>query len=188
MSIFCTFSDVLLLILAFFLPPVAVGLRSGLASPELWLNVILTMVGGIPGVIHAIYYIFKSSPSRDAEFNEFSRFYQRGWEDRERLINSHSPAGQDLRPNPLPEAPFNAEDMSTAAAPPTGSTSEQYSRKPDQKSKKSKEVEAGNVFVPEGSGGPSNRGYDIQTPLLDNPEGHIGGVDSPAAPPPYSQV
>lgn len=184
----CTFSDFLLIILAFFLPPVAVGLRSGLASAELWLNVILTVVGGVPGVIHAIYYIIKSSPSRDAQYDEFSRFYQRGWEDRERLIQHQNTVGEDLRPNPLPEAPFQPNDM-VAPAPvsKSGSSSTPTPTEPDNKSKKAKEIEVRNVFVSEDSE-TSNRGFDVQTPLLDNPEGGEGGDESVTAPPPYSQV
>ena len=40
------------IILAIFLPPLAVGLRRGLSGP-FWLNVLLTIIGWIPGVIHA---------------------------------------------------------------------------------------------------------------------------------------
>ncbi|KAL3230140.1 Protein SNA4 [Nakaseomyces bracarensis] len=171
----CTFTDILLIILAFFLPPVAVGLRSGLASSELWLNVILTIVGGVPGVIHAIYYILKTSSRSESRYDEFSEFYQRGWADRERLISNSPPAstGQDLRPNPLPEAPFKADDILSTPLPPQTSS--------DQKSKKAKDLEARNPYIPDESTGTSSRGYDIQTPLLDNPD------EAVPAPPPYSQ-
>jgi uncharacterized membrane protein YqaE (UPF0057 family) len=40
------------IILAIFFPPLAVGLRYGLGSKFL-LNVILTIIGVVPGIIHA---------------------------------------------------------------------------------------------------------------------------------------
>lgn len=40
------------IILAIILPPLAVGLRYGLGG-KFWLNVLLTIIGWLPGVIHA---------------------------------------------------------------------------------------------------------------------------------------
>lgn len=45
-----------LVILAFFLPPLAVFMMSGL-NRDFWINLILTLLGWIPGTIHAIYLI-----------------------------------------------------------------------------------------------------------------------------------
>ena len=45
-----------LVILAFFLPPLAVVMMSGL-NRDFWINLILTLLGWIPGTIHAIYLI-----------------------------------------------------------------------------------------------------------------------------------
>jgi len=47
---------VLLIILAIFLPPVAALLVVGLTL-HFWLNILLTLLGGLPGVIHAIWLI-----------------------------------------------------------------------------------------------------------------------------------
>lgn len=44
--------SILEIVLAIFLPPLAVGLRRGLGG-TFFLNVILTIVGWLPGVIHA---------------------------------------------------------------------------------------------------------------------------------------
>ena len=55
-----TFTEVLL---AVFLPPVAVLLRAGIGL-QLVLNIILTIIGWIPGVIHALWVL--SSRSRMA--------------------------------------------------------------------------------------------------------------------------
>ena len=44
------------ILLALFLPPVAVFLAKGLGK-TFWLNVLLTLLGGIPGVIHALIVV-----------------------------------------------------------------------------------------------------------------------------------
>jgi uncharacterized membrane protein YqaE (UPF0057 family) len=48
--------DILRLILAVILPPLGVLLQVGLGA-QFWINVILTLLGWIPGVIHAFYII-----------------------------------------------------------------------------------------------------------------------------------
>ncbi len=48
--------NILLIILAIIFPPLGVGLKVGLRGP-FWLNVVLTILGFIPGVIHALYVI-----------------------------------------------------------------------------------------------------------------------------------
>ncbi|GAV53098.1 hypothetical protein ZYGR_0AI03800 [Zygosaccharomyces rouxii] len=74
-------SDVILYIVAFFVPPVAVAFRSGCCSQDLLLNILLTILAFIPGMIHAFYYVTITSPTRSE--NE-RYFYQQGWCDRER--------------------------------------------------------------------------------------------------------
>jgi uncharacterized membrane protein YqaE (UPF0057 family) len=46
------------IILAIVLPPVAVAMDKGL-SGAFWLNVLLTLIGWLPGVIHAFYVLSK---------------------------------------------------------------------------------------------------------------------------------
>ena len=48
--------DVFRIILAVLLPPLGVLMEVGL-SQQFWINVILTLFGFIPGVIHAVYII-----------------------------------------------------------------------------------------------------------------------------------
>lgn len=48
------------LLLAVFLPPVAVLLRAGIGL-QLVLNIILTIIGWIPGVIHALWVLSNRS-------------------------------------------------------------------------------------------------------------------------------
>lgn len=50
--------DVLRIILAILLPPLGVALQVGL-SAQFWINVLLTLLGYIPGIIHALYIIVK---------------------------------------------------------------------------------------------------------------------------------
>lgn len=48
--------DLLKIILAVILPPLGVFLEVGLGK-HFWINVVLTLLGFIPGIIHAIYII-----------------------------------------------------------------------------------------------------------------------------------
>ena len=50
--------DILRIILAILLPPLGVFLQVGLGM-HFWINLILTILGYIPGIIHAIYVIVK---------------------------------------------------------------------------------------------------------------------------------
>lgn len=50
--------DLLAIILAVFLPPVGVLIKEGL-NIQVLINVILTICGYIPGVIHALYVILR---------------------------------------------------------------------------------------------------------------------------------
>ena len=49
--------DIFKAIAAIILPPLGVALEVGL-SGAFWLNVLLTLFGFVPGVIHALYIIF----------------------------------------------------------------------------------------------------------------------------------
>ena len=53
-----TLGDPIKIVLAILLPPVGTFLEVGL-SKHFWLNIILTILGYIPGIIHAIYIILK---------------------------------------------------------------------------------------------------------------------------------
>jgi uncharacterized membrane protein YqaE (UPF0057 family) len=50
--------DIIKIILAIFLPPVAVFLHIGIAG-HFWLNILLTILGGLPGMVHALWIILK---------------------------------------------------------------------------------------------------------------------------------
>jgi uncharacterized membrane protein YqaE (UPF0057 family) len=50
--------DLLRIILAILLPPLGVFLQVGLGK-HFWLNILLTLLGYIPGIVHAVYIIAK---------------------------------------------------------------------------------------------------------------------------------
>ena len=51
-------NKVVLIILAIFLPPVAVFLKSGVGK-DLFINIILWVLGIVPGMIHALWLVTK---------------------------------------------------------------------------------------------------------------------------------
>ncbi|WP_417476755.1 YqaE/Pmp3 family membrane protein [Maricaulis sp.] len=50
--------DIVRIILAILLPPLGVFLQVGLTL-QFWINVILTLLGYIPGIIHAVWIILR---------------------------------------------------------------------------------------------------------------------------------
>ena len=48
--------DIVRILIAIFIPPLGVFLQVGLGG-QFWLNLILTLFGYIPGIIHALYII-----------------------------------------------------------------------------------------------------------------------------------
>ncbi len=50
--------DIVRILLAILLPPLGVFLQVGFGG-QFWLNVLLTILGYIPGIIHALYVIIK---------------------------------------------------------------------------------------------------------------------------------
>lgn len=53
-----TATDPIKVLLAIILPPVGVFMEVGLTG-QFWLNLLLTLLGYIPGIIHALYIIIK---------------------------------------------------------------------------------------------------------------------------------
>lgn len=51
--------DILLIVLAIILPPVAAFLVVGL-SMHFFLNILLTLLGGLPGIVHAVWLVLKN--------------------------------------------------------------------------------------------------------------------------------
>ncbi|MGB2927136.1 MAG: YqaE/Pmp3 family membrane protein [Limnothrix sp.] len=50
--------DIVRILIAIFLPPLGVFLQVGI-GPQFWINILLTLLGYIPGIVHAIWIILK---------------------------------------------------------------------------------------------------------------------------------
>ena len=50
--------DILRIIIAILLPPLGVFLQVGIGL-QFWINIVLTILGYIPGIIHAVWVIAK---------------------------------------------------------------------------------------------------------------------------------
>ncbi|WP_423822981.1 YqaE/Pmp3 family membrane protein [Salinisphaera sp. SPP-AMP-43] len=48
--------DIIRILLSILLPPVGVFLQVGIGL-QFWINIVLTLLGYIPGIIHAVYII-----------------------------------------------------------------------------------------------------------------------------------
>ncbi|MDJ0718299.1 MAG: YqaE/Pmp3 family membrane protein [Prochloraceae cyanobacterium] len=48
--------DIVRLICAVFFPPLGVFLQVGI-GPQFWINILLTLLGYIPGIVHAVWII-----------------------------------------------------------------------------------------------------------------------------------
>ncbi|MBW4934895.1 YqaE/Pmp3 family membrane protein [Marinobacter sp. F4206] len=50
--------DLLRILIAILLPPLGVFLQEGIGK-QFWINILLTLLGYIPGIVHAVYIIAK---------------------------------------------------------------------------------------------------------------------------------
>lgn len=57
--------DFVRIVFAIILPPLGVFLQERL-NKRFWVNVVLTILGYVPGIIHAIYVIVKYEPRRES--------------------------------------------------------------------------------------------------------------------------
>ena len=55
--------DFIRIVFAILLPPLGVFMQEGLGK-RFWINVLLTLFGYVPGIIHAVYVILKYEPGR----------------------------------------------------------------------------------------------------------------------------
>ncbi|CCF56420.1 hypothetical protein KAFR_0B01210 [Kazachstania africana CBS 2517] len=82
----CSISDFCLYMLSIVFPPLGVIFRSGFCSSDLLLNCLLTLMGYLPGLIHAWYFITVTSPIRQG--TEYIYVFQRGVEDGNRDLEN----------------------------------------------------------------------------------------------------
>ena len=50
--------DIIRIIVTILLPPLGVFLQEGLGK-HFWINILLTLLGYLPGIVHALYIIIK---------------------------------------------------------------------------------------------------------------------------------
>jgi uncharacterized membrane protein YqaE (UPF0057 family) len=50
-------NKILQVIVCFFIPPLAVYMKNGKIDNAFWINVVLTLLGGVPGLLHALYVV-----------------------------------------------------------------------------------------------------------------------------------
>ncbi|XBW37474.1 hypothetical protein QEN19_003056 [Hanseniaspora menglaensis] len=112
---------IFLLILAVLFPPIPVIYLEGLYSKDFILNVLLLMLGYVPGVIHAIYLIFHSdrgsrhgyneieaqNGSRSGQHEPHDSIYQQGWDDRGRQENARSVSNNQSGDTKNPPPPYS---------------------------------------------------------------------------------
>jgi len=55
--------DILRVIIAILLPPLGVFLQVGFGA-QFWINIVLTILGYIPGIVHAVWVIARYGPER----------------------------------------------------------------------------------------------------------------------------
>jgi uncharacterized membrane protein YqaE (UPF0057 family) len=53
--------DIVRILIAILLPPLGVFLQVGIGL-QFWINILLTLLGYIPGIIHAVYIIVTRGP------------------------------------------------------------------------------------------------------------------------------
>ena len=50
--------DIIRILIAIILPPLGIALQVGITK-HFWINVLLTILGYVPGIVHAVYIIAK---------------------------------------------------------------------------------------------------------------------------------
>ena len=51
--------DLLILLVTVFIPPLGVALKIGFGV-QFWVNLLLTLCGHVPGIVHGIYVVLKN--------------------------------------------------------------------------------------------------------------------------------
>lgn len=61
--------DLLRILIAILLPPLGVFLQVGIGK-HFWINILLTLLGYIPGIVHAVWVIAKNSCKKFAAMKD----------------------------------------------------------------------------------------------------------------------
>ncbi|GMG19823.1 unnamed protein product [Ambrosiozyma monospora] len=119
----CLCCDFILTIIAFFLPPLPVAIKKGLCSCDFIINILLCMLGYVPGLIHAWYIILKNPDYYPLADEENQIFIVRPPDGTPQVIITQQPDHNQTRihfqhPEPFLESRLTAGHHHTAA--PTG--------------------------------------------------------------------
>jgi uncharacterized membrane protein YqaE (UPF0057 family) len=68
--------NILRILLAILLPPVGVFLTVGLGL-QFWLNILLTLLGYVPGIVHAVWIIASRAKERELRYGRPDDLFQR---------------------------------------------------------------------------------------------------------------
>lgn len=114
----CSPLDIFLGFLAILFPPIAVWVKRGICSADSLINILLSILGYIPGLIHAFYIIGKY-PDED----EYERVPQNDREGgRVTYVFVHGPPAQQGRPQySKPDGQSNNNPNYGTASQPSGS-------------------------------------------------------------------
>ncbi|KAI1503846.1 hypothetical protein F5X99DRAFT_373616 [Biscogniauxia marginata] len=107
----CCGPDLFLGFLAILFPPLAVWVKCGICSADSIINILLCLLGYIPGLLHAWYVIAKFP-----EAYEYERVPEDGEDGRVTYIVVQSPGGQQARkPQGQPSRPHGGMNYGTNA-------------------------------------------------------------------------
>ncbi|KIX08368.1 uncharacterized protein Z518_03024 [Rhinocladiella mackenziei CBS 650.93] len=110
--------DIFLGLIAILFPPIAVWIKSGICSADSLINILLCMLGYLPGLLHA-WYIIARNPERDydyepvpdAEGQRITYYYIR-----------HEPSRRDYGTQQGPNRPAPPPPKPQDCPPQTGNT------------------------------------------------------------------
>lgn len=114
-------SDICLIVVSVFFPPLAVWIRRGLCTSDSLINILLCMLGYFPGLIHSwyiiakyppyairheskVYYVYQTQPDLENQGGERLSRSTRGSRYGHRHHHHHQHQGEVLDREPLPVA------------------------------------------------------------------------------------
>lgn len=125
-------SDLCLVVLLIFFPPLPVWIRRGVCSADGWINILLCILGYFPGLIHSwyiiakyppcsgnhdskIYYVYQSSGNLEAQRSSDHHHHQH----HHSHSHAHSHNGGNITQEPLSHGgpSYGATNGSTSAPP-----------------------------------------------------------------------
>merc|ERR1711939_151334 len=115
-----TVTDLILVVICFFLPPVTAFITDGCGG-QFCLNILLTLLGFIPGFIHGLWLIFRSSRSRQLASGPVNSRYSGHSQQGQYAVVNHPPSQQQQYPQQQPQyAPPPTEPVHHQQGPAPG--------------------------------------------------------------------